>query len=215
MPSKLLSDFLPQILPHVPGCIDQLARDAVRNAAIIFCERSKAYRLELDPMQVEAGISDYEFDVPDDTVVHEVLRVVIDGTPIDPKSPAQLDIERPGWQTETGTPFAYYLKDFRRKLRLVLMPDASIADGLLIEAALKPSKTALKFEQGFFEEYFDDVAYGALANLLSMPGKEWTNTGKADQNLARFNAAIGKHNVDAAKGFANAPLRTVPYYDIG
>jgi hypothetical protein len=213
--SKSLSDFLPEVLPHVPGCFDAMAKNSVLNAAIAFCERTGAYRQELDPMQIDAGVSDYELEVPTDTITYKILRVGVDGEPIDPKSPKQLDIENAGWQAKTGTPFAYYVKDIRRTLRLVYTPESSIVNGLVIEVALKPVKGATKFEVAFFEEYYDDIAAGALAELLSMSAKPWTNSRKAAEALDRFNKAIANHSVEAAKAQANAPLRTVPYYDIG
>lgn len=213
--SKSLSDFLPEVLPQVPGCLDIFAKNAVRNAAIEFCERSGVYTKLLDPMTIDAGVPDYELDMPDDTVIWKPLRVLVDGEPIEPKAPRTLDVLRPGWQAETGEVTSFHVRENRRSLRLVLTPDATVADGLVVEASLKPSKDASSFEVSFFEEYFRIIADGALAYLLALPNKPWTNTRKAGEALMRFNMACGKHAIEIAEAQANAPIRVQSYYDIG
>ena len=38
---KPIDDFLPLILPRAPGCPEPIAFDAIRQAAIEFCERTR------------------------------------------------------------------------------------------------------------------------------------------------------------------------------
>jgi len=213
--SKSLADFLPEILPQVPGCGDLLAKNAVRNALIEFCERTEVWRVELDPIMVVNGVSDYELDPPDSkSVIWRVMNVSYDGMPIDPKTTDDLDAEKPGWRTETGTPFAYFAKDIRRTLRLVYTPDADLVNGLVIEAALKPSKTATTVEDALFEEYFDDVAEGALAKLFGIENHPWSSAAKAKYHRDKFDTMISTFSVEGARHGTRAPLRTKPYYSL-
>lgn len=221
--AKQLSEFLPEILPQVAGCPNPLAKNAVRNAAITFCERTRAYRKELAAINLVVDTKDYLytlFTLPTDTVVWRPIRVaVIDGTEetkLDPTTPQDLDSDHKyaNWRTETGTPFAYYAMAGNTTLRVVWTPDTSITGGLFLEAALKPSKAAAEVEDAFFNQFYDDIAAGALGELLSMAGEPWTNAVKAADKLARFNRAIADHTVDASEGNADAPLRTTSYYDL-
>jgi len=222
--AKQLSEFLPEVVPQVPGCPVMVAKNAVRNAAITFCERTKAYRKELTAINLVASTKDYAytaFTLPTDTLVWRPIRVaIIDGsdeTKLEKVTPEDLDSDAQyaNWRTETGTPFGYYAKDQNSTLRVIWTPDTSITGGLFMEAALKPSKAAAEVEDGFFNAYFDDIAAGALAALLSMAAEPWTNATKAADYLARFNRAIADHTVKIAEGEVDAPLRTVSYYSIG
>lgn len=215
MPTVPLSSFLPRIMPQVPSCPEPLVESMVRESAITFCERTRFWRQDLAPMNVVANQADYTLSLPADTALVQPLRVLVEDVPLEPKTPAMLDVEVAEWQTMTGRPFCYYLKDMRRTLTLVYTPDQPIANGLRVSVALKPSQTASTVEQAFLEEAWEHVAAGALAILYAMPLKPWTNTRKADEQRALFERAIAGYNVEAATGSVKAAMRVVAYYGIG
>lgn len=214
MATKAWSDFLPWVLPDVRDCPDLIAADAVRNAAIEFCERSRAWRHDLDPITAAANVPEYSLDAPANTVVWEVMSVRFQGQPITLKAPDDLDVLMPGWQEEKGEVVHYFVKDFRRTLRLVRIPGSSVPNAIRVNAALKPSVASSTVEEDFFEEHYRHVAAGAKAALLSMAAKAWTNAAKAKENSDEFDLAIAAHNVSQARGHARGPLRTKAIYSL-
>ena len=61
-----------EILPYVPGCPETLVKSNLRAATIEFCEKSKAYVQDLDPITTSSGIYEYDFDQPTGTSVHSI-----------------------------------------------------------------------------------------------------------------------------------------------
>ena len=58
------TSLVKDILPYVPLCPDSLVEQHIRSATIEFCERSKAYILDMDPFNTTAGVYEYDFDIP-------------------------------------------------------------------------------------------------------------------------------------------------------
>ena len=61
------SSLVKEVLPYVPLCPDLLVERNLRSAAIEFCERSKAYILDMDPFTTTSGVYEYYFDIPTGT----------------------------------------------------------------------------------------------------------------------------------------------------
>jgi hypothetical protein len=212
--TKTWAEFLPWVLPDVKDCPPVIARSSVRDAAIEFCERSRAYRLKLDPIDVDANEPVIELEVPTETRILLPVRVVYNGKPIDPVIPKGLDVTNPGWDSTIGDVFGYTMED-QSSIRLVLTPACSIVDGLNVELALKPSRAATAIDEEVFEKYVDEIASGAKWKLMSMADKQWTNATKAKEHKDRFDMACGDANVFAERGMTDAPMRTRPIYSLG
>ena len=103
--------LLKEILPYVPGCPETLVKSNLRSATIEFCEKSKAFVYDLDPISSTSGIYEYEFDQPVGTSVHSILWVIYDGEDLDPISPRSLELNFPDWRDRSSTPKVYLQKD--------------------------------------------------------------------------------------------------------
>jgi hypothetical protein len=104
------SSLVKEILPYVPFCPDSLIEQNIRAATIEFCERSKAYILDMDPFTTVSGVYEYDFDIPVATEVHQVLYMTYDGQDMDPISPRSLELNYPDWRDKTGNPHVYLQK---------------------------------------------------------------------------------------------------------
>ena len=51
------SSLVKEVLPYVPFCPDTLVESNLRSATIEFCERSKAFVLDIDPINTIAGVN--------------------------------------------------------------------------------------------------------------------------------------------------------------
>lgn len=219
MATKTLADFLPRVLPFVAGCPDTVAEAAVLDAAIDLCQNAKIWRYDLDAISIAANVAEYDLNYPSGTYIAEVLRATLDGTPIYPKTREDLDNECPGWEGDRATPLkgdvlGYFLSMDRRRMRIVRCPSSSISNGLIVEAALKPSRAATTLEEWIFEEHLITVSKGALWKLYEMKGEAWGSAAKADECKEAFLKMCTDANVHAAKGQSRAALRTKSIYSL-
>ena len=84
--------LIKEVLAYVPGCPDTLVETNLRSSTIELCEKSKAYKVELDVITSISGVFEYEFDQPTGTDVHQILWMTYDGEDMDPTSPRSLEL---------------------------------------------------------------------------------------------------------------------------
>ena len=61
--------FVPDVLPICPGVSEFLVQRETRNAIIKFCQESRVFRRDLDPVSLVANIYEYEIEVPAGTTI--------------------------------------------------------------------------------------------------------------------------------------------------
>ena len=77
---KQLDDFLPFLLPHVPGFAVPTSQMALVQAAIEFCDRTSVIQ-EISEQAARAGVAVYDVDVPNQQVLIRIQEVLHDGKP--------------------------------------------------------------------------------------------------------------------------------------
>ena len=174
-------------MPYVPGCSESLIETNLRSATIELCEKSRAYTHDLDPITTISGVHEYEFDQPSGTDVHQIQWATFDGNDLDPISPRSLELNYPDWRDKSGIP-TVYLQKTANTFWLVPVPNAKTVDGLLVNVALKPTRTTNNIDTEFSNTYRDGIIYGAIYRLLRIPGKEWTNPMAAADYFNLFQA---------------------------
>jgi len=198
-----LSSFLPFVLPEVPGCPGPLAEQRVLTACIEFCERTQYWRYESDPMPMEAGIDEYEVDIPSGSQLVSIIDPIkFNGAKIYGTTKELLDKnESDDWQDNQGdTPFAYYNKSLG-VFRPVPYPETTISDAIKLDLALKPLPDATTVEDFLFTEFFQAIADGALAKLFALPGKAWGDPTMSAHHAGLFDDAMNKAATKAKSGF--------------
>jgi len=205
------SSLVKEVLPYVPFCPDPLVEQNLRSATIEFCERSKAYVLDMDAFNTISGVYEYDFDIPTGTEVHQVLQMTYDGRDMDPISPRSLEVNYPDWRDRTGRPHVY-LQKTPSTFWLVPVPQGSFP--VIASVALKPSRTSNNIDTTISNQYRDGIIYGTLYRLLRMPGREWTDINAAREYLAQFNNEITQAELRARGGDLGVK-RTVKYKGIG
>ena len=195
----------------MPLCPDSLVEQNLRSATIEFCERSKAYILDIDPFNTISGVYEYDFDIPTGTEVHQVLLMTHDGRDMDPISPRSLELNYPDWRNRTGNPHVYLQKT---PTTFWIVPVPSGSKQVITSVALKPSRTSNNIDTNISNQYRDAIIYGTLYRLLRMPNREWTDIGAAQENLYQFNLEITQAELRARGGDLGVK-RTVKYKGIG
>jgi len=205
------SSLVKEVLPYVPLCPDSLVEQNLRSATIEFCERSKAYVLDIDPFNTISGVYEYDFDVPTGTEVHQVLLMTHDGRDMDPISPRSLELNYPDWRNRTGQPHVYLQKT---PTTFWIVPVPSGSKQVITTVALKPSRTSNNIDTNISNQYRDAIVYGTLYRLLRMPNREWSDIGAAQEYLYQFNLEIKQAELRARGGDLGVK-RTVKYKGIG
>ena len=199
------------VLPYVPGCPDSLIQTNIRSAAIELCEKSKAFTFDLDPITTISGEYEYEFDQPSGTDVHQILWATYDGHDLDPISPRSLELNYPDWRDKTGTPTVYLQKTVNT---FWLVPVPNDGKELLVNVALKPTRTTNNIDTEFSNTYRDGIIYGTIFRLLRIPQKEWTDPIASADYFNLFQAEIADAELKG-RGGDTGVKRTVKYKGAG
>jgi hypothetical protein len=197
--------FYPDVLPEIPGVPMPMVDHWLRNAAIEFCERTKAHVVTLDPVNAVADQMGYALPLDANTELVQVVAVKFSGDKLTPKSPGFLEKKYDDWESETGTP-EHYTQAATDILLLVPAPDTAETDAIAVRAAIKPGTEATGIHDWLFSQYRKAIGAGALAGLLSM-NKPWADPNRALLNQAKFEAAIETAAPAATDGHVQAVPR--------
>lgn len=187
--AKAAATFIPEILPYAPACPDMAIEANVISAAIKFCEDSKAWQYNMDPMVAVAGLGEYDLEPPAASVVDRIHTVTHNGLPLEPVTMKTMDERVPKRTTYTATP-KFYLKNSSTTLLLGPIPAATLSGGLRIRLVLKPVRTATSLNDELYNDYFEAILRLALYRLLSIPGKDWSNPVAAREQLALYDVEL-------------------------
>lgn len=193
-----LSAFTPYVAPEVAGCPEPLIEDAVRRAAIEFCERSRALREAVAVNTV--ATQDYVTLAPTGGDVAHLYKLMYGDEELDKTTRADYDEDG-----DSGQPQEYYIEP-PNTLRLYPVPDAIYA--LVAHVAVKPDRDATTLDDVLYNNWRDEIAAGARAKLMLMSGQPWFKPNDAELANAVFQAAIDRAAHRRATGNVGAPIRT-------
>lgn len=201
--TKLWTDFYDLVVPDLPGCPFGMIDNALRQAAIEFCEQSLAWTYQHPDVAVIAATGVYAFVPPSDAVVHAITYAAFNGSEIASHS-GESDLRIWDWRNQTGTP--EYVLGGATSLTLVSTPD--IDGTLTLTVALKPSPTATGVDDSIFNEYREAIIHGALWRLMLSPKKPYTNAQLATYHQQQFTILTGQAGMRQARNYTRAPLQT-------
>lgn len=197
-----LTDFLPYVLPEVPGCPQITATRAIRDAVIEFCTKSDVYMAEPQSLVLIPNVTEYDIDVPAGAEVNHVTKLLRQGRPLD-KLPYFDAIEKLDGAQAGSTPSYYAQSDNNT---LIVGPVPSEREKLTLLFTLKPTAKASSIPDTIGLEHRDTIVSGALFRLQMMAGSAWANGGAATSNKALFDRGINAALRQAKYGHGGAPL---------
>lgn len=202
------SDLIHDVLPFLAADpSDPFTENVIKRAAIEFCQESWVWKHISDAQDVTVSEATYDIDVPNGAAVTTVMSVVLNDTPLEAKEVGWLNINLPAWHTTEAAP-NYYTQTEPGQIILAPIPGETSAAALVITVALQPTQTATGFPEWIFNKFPYAITDGALAKLMLVPGKPWTDlTGGVDRR-ARFEAAIANARAMAVTGLSRAANRT-------
>ena len=205
--------LIKEVLPYVPGCPDSLVESNVRAATIEFCEKTKAYVQDLDPITSISGTYEYDFGQTTGTSVHSILWMIYDGEDLDPISPRSLELNYPDWRDRSSTPQVYLQKN-ADTFWVVPVPNAKVTNGIQLSVALKPTRTTNNISTAFSNDYRDGILFGTLYRLLRIPTRDWSDPSAASDYLSLFNEQVETAELRARGGDLGV-RRLVKYKGVG
>lgn len=204
---KDLDTFLPHVLVVAPGCAEPTAISALRQAAIQFCEATRAWRYE-DEFQV-SGKDCSVVCVPVDAELFQIETVTFNGQQLEPISISELDRKSRTWRDDEvdGTPRYYTQVEFDT---IQVVPRAT--GQVQVYAFLRPSEEAEQVPDFLADKFQRVIASGALADLLLIPGQPFFNPDLAAVHAQRFQSAMNRNFNLNVRGQQRAPTRVKPHY---
>lgn len=204
---KAWSYWLPDLMPHVPGCPQVLAEHELRRAAQSFFSATCAWRVTETARPVLTGVAEVTATPLD--AEQELVRVDAawyDGQALHPVTADSLDAQDASdWQTQTGTP-SHFLQVVPGVVRLFPVPLADAATGLKLRLIVAPSETATGLPDDMAVKFRDAIHVGAKARLMLYPSKPWTNPQLATVYGQAFNGLADQATAAAARAYVQARI---------
>ena len=206
--SELIDDVLPSLVadPSYP-----VAEYAIKRACIEFCAGSWIWQFLPDPADIEAGEARYDLEPESGADVTVVMDVSHNNVPLTAKSVAWLDGNLPGWRTTLAVP-KYYTQVDTDQIILAAVPDSTISGGLTMTLALQPSQNSQGIPRWIFAQYMYVLAEGAMAKLMLMPNKPWTDLTTGAFHNTNFQNAIANARASTAAAIGRAAHRVTPQH---
>lgn len=206
------SELLDEVLPNLAADpSDPVTENAIKRAVIEFCEKSWIWQHLPDALDVTAGEATIDLEALPGSDIAAVMAAALDGNPLDAKSLDWLNSNVPRWRTDRTTP-RYYTQVDTERLILAGVPDASSTGGLSLTLALQPSHNATGFPKWIFNQHVYALADGAMAKLMLMPAKPWTDVVNGQDRRAKFDAAIANARAAVVAGLGRAALRVAAHH---
>lgn len=199
-----LKDFLPLTIGRLPGCPELLVREAVREACIEFCKRTRLI-VDDQPLEVRAG-ERFAVIIPSEGLVYRVESVRRGATPLTPGS--RHDFALAHLDVKTGAPSAFYLESDQR---VVLGPIPEADEVLMASCVVRPSDEAQSVPEALYSDWREAIAAGARA-WTRRHYQPWSDTMAEQDDRMFFEQAVSRANMDRARGGTGRSLRAKGHF---
>lgn len=214
MATTLFSAFLPEVLPYVHDCPQIAATNAIRNAAIEFCERSGYWQADLAPVDALALTGTYVLVAPTGTRVVDCISVWFNNILVVPKSAEELTKLYRGidWRSLAGQP-SFVMSDHSGAIRLVPAPAIAVVGAINVRASIAPTRATTGMDSDVYEKQLEVIASGARARLLNMSGQPAYDPVQATAQRTAFLAGCNNARIRANKASTRASVQVeIPRY---
>lgn len=205
-----ISQFRNRIVSEVPGCPFPRIDTAVIDALRMFCEDSYLYTKSFEEEDIAYGTIDTS---DNDSLTITLSTYYSDADPI---CPLFFQIDGADWDLkelvlendnsnltqieEDGVKFFSF--PTTTSMKIFPFTDQSVNFDVFLKLAVKPSEDVTSVEDKFWNEkdWRDAVIAQAAGMLQSMPGRGWTDYGKAGVNFAIYRSNLASARIKAEHG---------------
>lgn len=184
---------------------DPVTESAIKRTVIEFCASTLIWKHNPTAINIVANTATYAIVAPADASVVAVISAQIDGQPLTPKGIDWLDSNVKRWRTDQGAT-AYFTQTDPGEIILAPLPSSSLVGGMTMTVALQPTRAASTFPQWIYDHHGYVLTDGALAKLMLMSDKPWSDPQLGADARARFDTAVSsiRANADTSLGRAAA-----------
>lgn len=165
------TEFLPRIIPHVMGCSNPMALQALVDSAIAFCDDSLVIRQRLDPQLTVYGQPELDVTPPPQQVTARVMKVWANGVPMAPVPSDDVG----NVLSMIAPPRCFYTLMDNGATKANLFPAPDGVYRVVVELVLRPERSAVTLSDALYSTWMDHVVSGALGRLMSTPDQPFTN----------------------------------------
>jgi hypothetical protein len=203
-------NFLPEVMQFVPDVADLIAVNAIRNACIEFCERTRYLQIDIPYIPLVANQASYpvvtpegtKFVLPEVTYFNDVLLI--------PKSSDELaSIYRMAdWRQVKANP-AYITRLIMPEILVVPYPIAvdPTRDYLRCRISIAPTRDSTEVDSEIYEQFLEIISFGARSRLYGTPKQAYYDKGAADQYYRMFKYGISEARQRIAKGLSRDSVK--------
>jgi hypothetical protein len=208
-----LDVFLTRLLPSVNGCPEPLARRALIDSAIEFCEETGVVRVTTDSVATQSGTSVYTVDIPTGQLVVNVQRAwygsrELTAAPDSQVANVQAYISEAA--TDIGQEPIYFIEFMPGEVTLFPTPGASANGELVFRASTKPARSATSVENVLYEDWVEPIVSGALARLHATPDTPFFSASAAGYQASLFRLGINRARSEALRGRVRTSISVAP-----
>lgn len=202
MLANKFDDLFGYIVPEVGGrCPVVLMRQALFSASREFCLRSQVWKETMDAINLVEDQTEYALRVPWEARIEKIAQVRqnteagvdagIDGAEILPKD------------------YTFEPNESGGTLTLDVAPQDSVTNGLEVDVVYVPHMGKAdapgrhQLPQWLMNRYGEALAAKAMAELMSMPQRNWSSTTRAAQHIRTYNRGISNARRDLLAGYKN------------
>lgn len=216
-----LSSAYPKIRIEAPGVPEPLLEDVTKDAMKDFFREAEIWRYTLPTLlnwttaivfpAMTAGV-----EIPAGTRVKRVdeLKYASDGVSlrkVDFYTRQDMDGVFSDWEVKTGSaPLAWTNDPTSDNPRIIPIATADVNGSLQVRVILVPTSLT-DIPNFFYDEFHDAWRWGALARLLKMPGRDWTNPPMAAFYQNRYDEEIKLAKSRAQAEFGQPNKRIMAY----
>lgn len=206
-----LSDVLDHVLTEVRLAPEELAMQKLVEVARDFCQITRAWQANGAAQTIAINTATYSIVSPITGAEPVALEYVAVATVVDspvkaiPKSIEWLDRFMPTWRTVANDDFRYFTQLTRATFTFPGLPTvAGITNGLTYRLSLKPGPTGTTIDSDVWSEFYEGLAKGAKAELLSMDGERWANAKRADSYRGQYVMGRTQARIKVARGYSDS-----------
>lgn len=204
----LTSVFYPDVLIESSGCPEHLIDRHIVRSVVEFCQRTLCHKVLAGAQETTVNTIDYnlEVDLADARII-KVMDVFHGKDRLHPMSEddmADISLYTNEIRSRSGRPKAFFRKD---ELSISLYPypeKAEDTDTLTARVAVAPTPTARTVDDRFAKQYYEAIIHGALAGILNIPGKAWSDPKSARYHEMEFVRLANREKNNQAMGNVRA-----------
>jgi hypothetical protein len=183
-------EFMPEIMPYLPDVPELVVTQAIRNATIEFCQKTRYLQENLPSVTpiYNIGIYDLGSYLDGTYTIADVIEAWYGDVLLIPKSVEQLTkIYRANdWQNMLGQPY-YFFRRTNHEVTIVPKPQFTMPQSpMQFLVAKTPTRASTTVDYAIYEHFLEQICFGARARLYGTPGQPYYDPNAALDYRKRF-----------------------------